>query len=508
MRTKTVPAALATLVLILLCGCQPTPDSAVVTSKNDGAFEAALEATADDPAETPEDTPATSQASGTYTDSFTNADGNVAFRVELDVPTGTANMPVLRVRPETITAETAQHVAEVLFGDADIYDYSKKPTKAEIERKILNLRQELADEDVLEQFYGPIKDYMIEQAERAIAVYEEEYDAAPETAEKTPCAWEFHSPDWYYDWALTDPNDPQIISDKKTLEIVAASERDGLPYIYTVTNRNEEDYRTHSITCEIDYWQAQEDGKKDLYYITQKPTEEDVAARRAEAEALLDAMGLSEWVIDSCVVAQNSYSSAYTVIVRATPVYDGVKVTRQKQMDLRSGDAYAANYYYGEAVFTFSGSRLESFEVQSPLEIVEVVNDNVAYLSFAEAMEICKKQLRMSLLTSYPYARSDFMRYADNDPITSASDEFSQTVRKDVNVIQVELGLVRTRVKDSLTDFYLLPAYTFRASFVLYDQDGRVVADNEQMDPTGSFTKALLVVNALDGSIIDTALGY
>ena len=114
----------------------------------------------------------------------------------------------------------------------------------------------------------------------------------------------------------------------------------------------------------------------------------------------------------------------------------------------------------------------------------------------------------MSLLTSYPYARSDFMRYADNDPITSASDEFSQTVRKDVNVIQVELGLVRTRVKDSLTDFYLLPAYTFRASFVLYDQDGRVVADNEQMDPTGSFTKALLVVNALDGSIIDTALGY
>ena len=504
MRIRIVLAALAALFLVVLCGCQPTPESAVVTSKNDGALEAALTETAEMPA----DETVPYQAGEIYTGSFTNTDGDITFNVSLEVPAAAAPLPVLRVRPKTITAETAKHVAEVLFGDADIYDYSKKPTKAEIEQKILNLRRELADEDALEEFYGPIKDFMVEQAERAIAVYEAEYDSAPETAEKTPCAWAFHSPDWYYDWALTDPNDPQIISDKKTLQIVAAAERDELPYIYTVTNRNEEDYRTHSITCEIDYWQAQEDGKKDLYYITQKPTEEDVAARRAEAEAMLGAMDLGEWVIESCVVARNSYSSAYTVIVRATPVYNGVKVTRQKQMDLRSGDAYAANYYYGEAVFTFCGSRLESFEYQSPLEVVEVVNDNVAYLSFAEAMEICEKQLRMSLLTSYPYARSDFMRYADNDPITSALDEFSRTVRKDVNVYQVELGLVRTRVKDSFTDFYLLPAYTFRASFVLYDQDGRVVADSEQMDPTGSFTRALLVVNALDGSVIDTELGY
>ena len=39
---KRIAAAMAAIIL-LLCGCQATPEKGVVNSKNDGAFEAALE---------------------------------------------------------------------------------------------------------------------------------------------------------------------------------------------------------------------------------------------------------------------------------------------------------------------------------------------------------------------------------------------------------------------------------------------------------------------------------
>ncbi len=73
---------------------------------------------------------------------------------------------------------------------------------------------------------------------------------------------------------------------------------------------------------------------------------------------------------------------------------------------------------------------------------------------------------------------------------------------------QAELGLVRTRVKDNATDFYLLPAYTFRASYTLYDQNGALVFDSKIFEQTGLGAKELLVVNAVDGSVINTELGY
>ena len=513
MKAKIVLAALAALFLIILCSCQPTPESAVVTSKNDGALEAALEATADAPAEAPEDVPASFQEGTAYTGSFSNTDGDITYNVSLEIPADTAPIPVLRVRPKTITAETAKHVAEVLFGGADIFEYSGKPTKAELEEKILEERQHLeywnstytGDWKLTDTEGGTLKDMMVEQLERAIANYEEEYATAPETVEAVPCAWEFHLPSWYYDLALVD--EEQLISNNKTQYIVATAERDGLPYIYTVCNRDAADYRMHSITCEIDWLTAQEQGKQQTINSKQKPTEAELIELRAEAEAMLGAMDLGEWVIESCVFYLNTYDLTYTVTITAAPVYYGVKVSRQKQIEPRSDDAYASNYCNEEIVFTFSGSNLISFSYTGPLEVVEAVNENAAYLSFEEAMGICEKQLRLRLLTSYPYTQSDFLMASSSLP-PFFSDEFSQTVRKDVEIYQAELGLARVRIKDNAEDFYLLPAYTFRASFLLFDQNGRVVADSDLLNTTGSLIRSLLVVNALDGSVIDTELGY
>ena len=85
---------------------------------------------------------------------------------------------------------------------------------------------------------------------------------------------------------------------------------------------------------------------------------------------------------------------------------------------------------------------------------------------------------------------------------------YPTTARKEVDVYQAELGLTRTRVKDNATDFYLLPAYTFRASYSLYDKNGQLLLDSNDLEPRTLYASELLVVSALDGSVINTELGY
>lgn len=485
-RTRIRLAFFAVLLASIVCGCQAAPEHSVVTSKNDGAFETALETGADVRVDVE------SSLEGTYIDRFTNTDGDISFQVELDATMVTTNMPVLRVRPRTITSDCAKRVAEVLFGDADIYEHSENWSKTKLEELILSLSQLLADQDAMEAHYGARSDEIAEQIEAVIARYETEYDAAPETTEESLCAWEFHPRSWYFDQAWVDANDPEEISNDKSNWIVADSERDGLPYVYSVCNRDEEDYRMQSITCEIN-WNLVD---RDLVYSSQRPSEEDRMEIQADAEAMLKEMELGEWVTESCVVREIAGidgSSQYEIVVTACPVYNGVKVTRQKQLEnLRREDAYASNYYYEEAILTFSGDNLVNFQYRSPLEVVDVVNENVAILSFDEAMEKCKSQLQMSLLAADAYAVNDFY----------------EAVRKEVDVYQVELGLVRTRVKNSSTDFYLLPAYTFRASYELYDQNDTLVFESKVLESAGLLAQELVVINAIDGSVINTQLGY
>lgn len=453
MRTGIGLAILSALLLVMACGCQAAPEESAVASKNDGTFEAALEAAAPEPAKADNEQAAEPV---TYTDSFTNTDGDITYQVELDTPAVTSSMPVLRVRPKTITAECAKHVAEVLFGDADVYEYSENRSKSE---------------------------------------------TAPETADANLCGWEFHPRSWYVaedDRAVPVAIDQSIIGDNDSRYIVATSERDGLPYIFAVCNREKDDYRMHSIACEIN-WELMDEA---LVYSAQTPTAAETAAAQAEAAALLEALDLGQWAIDSCTAETTPSmpgSDAHTIVITACPVYNDVKVSHQQQMAfLNTSDAYASNYYYEEMVFTFSGGYLVSFKYTSPMDVAEVVNENVAILSFEEAMEICKSRLRMNTLTANPYALERFYQMV----------MFYPSADMNVNVYQAELGLVRTRVRDNATDFYLLPAYTFRASYTLYDQKGQLLLDSNDLEPRTLYAGELLVINAVDGSVINTELGY
>ena len=78
------------------------------------------------------------------------------------------------------------------------------------------------------------------------------------------------------------------------------------------------------------------------------------------------------------------------------------------------------------------------------------------------------------------------------------------------------LGLSRIRMKDSATDYYLTPTYTFYGAITSCDENGQPIqfpvyddAGNETgQTTTNTQYRELAVINAVDGTAIDVGKGY
>lgn len=469
------------LIFALLCGCQSIPEKDIVTSKNDGYFEAALERT---PGPDAEENLLDAQF---YNEHIETSDIDCSINTELQTVN---SAPVLQVRPKEIEAETAKRIGEVLFGDSVIYEYSTAKSKSELEELILGLRQFISDRSALIEYYNgneEIADIVINDYEARITTYEQEYATAPENVIPQPCAWAFH-PRAYYE----EPSNRAAATDisyNKTNTIQAMGTIDGLPYSYEVFVRTESDYRSNMAFFYVDDLSVPESA----IFSNSIPTNEDMAWAKEQAEMLLEEMDLGDWVTDSCEVFGRRLSNGeigYRIIVNMAPVYEGIKVTRQAQLDnLTVDDPNASNYKYESIRFDFTADRLLAFEYQGGLEKVKIVNDQVSLIDAQGVKENFEQYIRT--------LQADQLTMWDCDKVK-------------IDVDYVEFGLCRTRIKNNQTDFYLVPAYTFFGTVTPVDDAGEVVVIKDEhgsiVDP--STTAILATINAVDGSIINTQLGY
>ena len=483
---KIISLFLVILLIFCAAACQATPEDAVVTSKNDGAFESALyhaEEQAVEEANEPQNEESTETSSidtsKTYVTEFSSTDGSILYSVDLVEPFVPETMDVLRVTPHDITSEDAQRIAKAIFGDEEVYEYSTEMSRAELEERILELRQHISSWDSLLEYYGgdeSIASMVQENYEARIATLEDLYEDASDCVTAKLCDWEFHSPDYYL-----DPSYGISYGDDPMRELKATIWVDGTPYVYTVSNREGEDYRLHSVSAYIDDLMVPESQK----YSTDAITQKDRIELAHKAQEILDSMGMGEWVIDSVTTSYKPGDDAdgYSILrVTACPVYNDVKVTYQGQIsNLKSDDAYASDYYYENIEFTFSGGRLTSFFYDATLDVVDT-NENVPILSFAEAMKKFQSQMEIQDASYY---------------IGTASAE--------IDVTRVELGLARIRIQNNETDFYLTPAYTFYGISTLYDEASNEINWGFGQDDA---VERLLTINAVDGSVINVDKGY
>lgn len=492
MKSKFLSVLLTIGTLLTLCACQANPQSSVVTSKGDGSFDASIVVTDEEREKTGV------EILYDYDEQFSSLDGSVIFQFKINSALTDCNMPVVEVCPHNFTTEDARRIANALFGDIQFFEFdpNKTLTKDEI-RKNIALWTKYLTEDALEELYGTDDAVLLSQTKSKIQEYIEEYtsliDTAPDSVEGVPCQWTFFPVSHYWKF----PEENTTLEDKSG-QIEASAEVNGYSYLYSITSRNEKDYKINNIFVYFDL----DDGPYQLNsYIqmqelckTGAPTEEQLIVIKEKTQKMLDAMEIGTWYVDQCYYEPIDYGGEgmYVVYTKAVPMFNGVCAVRQKQLDnLKSTEAYASNYYYTDAEFSFSADGvLLDCSIFSPVDVTQIINDNVKMLSFEELIQKAKTNLELR----------DYFEYANN--VIYGDEKFNCTV----NITELVYGLSRVKVPDTADSYYYVPAMTLRGDYQAYDEAGNLRFDSNSFWENEPQT--LLVINAVDGSIINASNGY
>lgn len=321
----------------------------------------------------------------TLREEFQNTAGDITYHLNTEAHLDPHPLPVVEVQPRFLTEEDAQRVARLFFGDTVGYesDYIfAEPTlsRQEIQDAIDRWTPYLDQANI-----AALTGWENEQTAEVVAAFLEEYRAmyetAPETVERTPCLWQFFDKGHYFG----DFYGSSMIRADYTLQ--------GVPYVYTVETQNDSFYRENRIDIFIrDGGPLSMDSAIFTARLcrTDRPTQAQLEAARAKAQALLDQMELGSWQVRSCILQEYSHMlddadprfiPTYSIKIQAYPVIQGIPVIAQDQALGVTDDSYTP---CPNASFEFSANGdLIRFELYDP--IVEAsATDAVSPLSGTE----------------------------------------------------------------------------------------------------------------------------
>lgn len=459
-----------------LCACQASPEKSPVVSKNDGSFDANAAVSASESREPDATRPVS------YSDTFTSTDGSVEFTLNIDTNITDAAMPVVEVAPHSLTGEDVRRTAQALFGDAICYEARQGTdetlSQKEIQEKI-NRWTRYASADAIRLLYGTERESTLELVKSFVGEYTKRLETAPGEDTRQPCPWEFREESYY----VSNPED--YAGYRQNDDIEAYVEVDGIPYNFSASKRNESDYKLNMMMA-YPHDGTSPDGMDSRIFRanlcrTPKPTEAQMDAIRDKAERILSKMDLGQWQIDGCTVECQWFGDIpeYTVRVSAVPVFCGIPATRHPQLwNLKGDDAFASNYYFTDCNFIFSADgRLVRYELQSPVDITSVVNENTAVLPLDELMELAKQSLMLT------------------DANTYGQMFLGMEFDCQVEVNTLDYGLNRVKVPNTVERYYYVPGITLYGTVTLVDGAG---------DPFYVFEEPVRLVslNAVDGTRI------
>ena len=463
---RRVLVSLLALAMIFAAGCQKTPEASIVTGKSSDDLIEKARADAG--------TGALAEKLGapeTYQNSVSSQDGKLTVTIDAAVTVPEAEaVPIIRVSPAEITQAQADTLMEKL-PRSTLYSTDRQPTKDEIEAELLQARQELAQ--------GPAEDDPLYQTEGLevwqqsrqdhIDALEAEYDQAPETAEPRPISGVFaeNAEGLSEIWGEADGGD----GGHEELRIVNGPFGQALCYAFFSRNAADDG-------LSLLYAPAQD--MEDVFQvdISQIP---DVTVPAERARTLCDGVARVLGIDGmSCRSFRKMYSQPQPGVperccweLHYTRELGGVPITYTDDswvaVTMTPGGSYQAPWPYESIVFYVNDDGIVGMKWLSPYEIGDAVTADSALLSFGDVMGVFEK-----------------MYIVDNDG-----------VEEDVTVNDIRLGYARVLKQDETGVGLLVPAWDFFGTVT--DADGAVFDDPDQ---------SLLTINAIDGTIVDRAVGY
>lgn len=473
------------LSALLLSGCVRNPQHNAVVSKNDGSFDTRLVQSSTEPE------PSFKLLNFYAKEEFMSTDESVSFKMDISESFSVSSVPVVEVVPHNLNGIEAEKIARVLFGDVDYYEsdpvLAQTYSKSQINLLLTNWAR-YVNEDEMRELYKSSYEDDIDFVQALIERFTLLLESASEENQDRISSWEMKK-ESYYIYSEEEAN--QMDTSKENDKISVSLVYKNLPYQFSVTTRNQNDFKINNIRAtltpnspaDIDY-----DILRAELCRTDKPTEEELDNVKKQVEHWLSKMDLGAWQVRECNVRTRFVGDVpeYTIHVNAVPQFCGVAAMYRNQLyNLKSDKAYASNYYLTDANFIFApGGELINFEMYSPVDVSDVITENAVILSTDLLIERAKNYLMLSDM--YTYGLGDSLAECEEDMICT------------VEVVDLDYGLTRVKAPNTDDCYNYVPAITLRGNV---NYTGRT--SNSLYYTTEESPAIILILNAVDGSVID-----
>lgn len=499
MKKQIAVFLMAAASIWLMTGCAKTPDTSLVTQKNnDRLKEAALDTEDENRKSLDEVKQSTTDQ---YTFEYTSEDGKVHISADAQVTLPeTSSIPMYSLSCGEFTQEQVTSAFDYLLSGKETWimtgeDYSKEMADADI----LEAKQAIAEAESNPDLDEEARQYQIESYQSILDDIQEQYDSLPETAnpQKEPVDSTFRTAEvqtlagaeqYQQVEAHTDEGDSFIAQS-------FALGSDGSSQIYYEKASGESYYRLENGEV-VTEQQADELCKCDLSYAEAKELSdgflEAVGVPVQLVQVSLQKAGTSledeEEQIETITYEEDysAYCFYYGRIIDGTPV----AVTSSQYVP---HEDTAPTWLYESIRILVNSEGIVGVDWSFPVELNETIASDVDILEFSDAAAIFEEMAPLVY-------QGNVEETEDNTTIQSSFD---------VKVDRVELNLMR--IKDSGTERTGLytPAWVFYGTQIehLYYMEDQFASD-PNLDVTEDTPWIILAVNAIDGSIIDVTAGY
>lgn len=463
------------LFLLIFTACQPTPKAEAVVNKSDGKLEQAIGA---DPLP---------KAQEEYPRRLTLTPfGNDAFSVEVDAAVEVPDVgrfPVAEVVGGSYDAAWARTMMERMADGRSLYTYETEipVTKDKIAEEITLIQDLLADPE------AHLSKGMAEtERKEQIQAWQEEYEALQQAYRNAPNTFDAKVADLSDEWYSANGrfNAAADFGKQRMTYLEAGATgyvnfnnfEDGLgrvsQYDYDSDLMGGNDLsltKDEAIQTGLDYL-----GSLGLTDFAPSLVMMGYCEPRGPSEKPME-----QW--------PQAYKIWFTRSVNGVPTAFSV----QKYASDMAEPLYAPGISKGFAVLTIRDAGVVYMDYLDPGTLIRVVNENVALLPFDEIVSRFQQQMLYGISP---------MRYEDERITANA-----------LRIDRVSLGLVEVKKRNDPAVGLLIPAWTFYGALIqTYSEAvpyGFTLDENMQYidrEPGACY----LILNAIDGSVIDPAKGY
>lgn len=476
---RLVSFMIALMALLSFAACQATPETPLVVGKDQARF---IEESKKDTIPTDTDNPNSANYSkqklseqygipNKYDFTTSGAKGKLQISVSANVNVPDSNhIPIYRVEKVDFDQSMVSAFYNIFCGDAQMYDQITRRTKKEIELSIIATKRALQNE----------KDETVrENMEQGLVLLEKEYKTAPDTIKPE----------------LSDGKLRNVAVDEgieKYIGLHVAENYDkgfnGIGRAFGVANNASPDLSFSDFRNPLAI--AKMNRREDKLLITdEKSVDASIVGKiglspteaRQKVQDILDKTNCG-MIIDNMHIANFEKPGNSGVTVSAEPNYS-YKITCVRRVDgYPCSDIYSSSegfgefgegWRYEEMTFYLDGQGVFNFEWYQPIKVIEIVNDDAKLKTFEEIKSVFEKMM-----------------------IVKHEARFATQEKINISINRVDLSLHRIIEQNAKTGL-LIPAWNF------YGTEN--YGDNPEYE---TFSTSLLTINAVDGSIIDTAKGY